>query len=270
MRTQDDRLEKQTESRWRLGVQQGLFVDRAYSFCIARPDRHADRPAEFRSRLEVPALDAAAGTAAGARSPDVAESTWVTALAALLPEEAIGAERLNGRWRGWKARREENRAGATGFGRDRRKSRKVSGGLALVSRRRGLGDSHVARDPCVRTRSDSRRKQETAGPGELGPESFCSRACARMEAGITASNRALGRDGDSYPETTGIALAASASRRRQRGLDRAGQRRPRGGILPRAGRLKALPGCAWDWRRTAKSVHAAVRPGSAHDTGRGA
>lgn len=140
--------------------------------------------------------------------PDVAESTWVTALAALLPEEAIGPERVKkglewlegqtGRESSWSYRLQQWIAG------NRDKSPEgwpwfpgaaawvIPTSLGILAFQRALtrGENGKLRD-----RVDS------------GREFLFTRMCA--DGGWNhGSNRALGRDGDSYPETTGIALTA--------------------------------------------------------------
>jgi squalene cyclase len=140
--------------------------------------------------------------------PDVAESTWVTALAALLPEEAIGAERLK-RARAWLE-------GQTG--------RESSFGYRFQQMIHGVNEKHPDGWPWfpgaaawviptslgilaferALTRGQDKRLRERVNSAR---EFLVERMCA--DGGWNhGSNRALGRDGDSYPETTGIALAA--------------------------------------------------------------
>jgi hypothetical protein len=140
--------------------------------------------------------------------PDVAESTWVTALAALLPEEAIGADRLKralswledqtGRESSWSNRFQQMIHGIN------EKSPKgwpwfpgaaawvIPTSFGLLAFERAL------------TRGGNRRLRGRVN--EAG-EFLAARICA--DGGWNhGANRALGRDGDSYPETTGIALVA--------------------------------------------------------------
>jgi squalene cyclase len=140
--------------------------------------------------------------------PDVDESTWVTALAALLPEEAIGAERLKravawlegqtGRESGWSYRLQQTIAG--------NKEKYPEGwpwfpGAAAWVIPTSIGILAFER---ALTRGENRRLRERV---DSGREFLFGRVCA--DGGWNhGSNRALGRDGDSYPETTGIALAA--------------------------------------------------------------
>ena len=145
--------------------------------------------------------------------PDVAESTWVTAVVALLPEEAIGPERLNravtwlegqtGRESSWSYKLRQRIAGNNEkypegwpwFPGAAAWVIPTSLGILAFEReltRRGAPGLDAAR---LRARVNS------------GREYLFSRMCA--DGGWNhGSNRALGRDGDSYPETTGIALAA--------------------------------------------------------------
>ena len=140
--------------------------------------------------------------------PDVDESTWVTALVALLPEEAIGAERLKravawlegqtGRESGWSYRLRQTIAG--------NKEKYPKGwpwfpGAAAWVIPTSLGILAFER---ALTRGENSRLRDRVNAGR---EFLFGRMCA--DGGWNhGSNRALGRDGDSYPETTGIALAA--------------------------------------------------------------
>ncbi len=140
--------------------------------------------------------------------PDVAESTWVTAVAALLPEEAMGADRLRravewlegqtGRESGWSYRLQQMIAGNN--------EKYPEGwpwfpGAAAWVIPTSLGILAFER---ALTRGESRRLRERVNSGR---EFLFGHVCA--DGGWNhGSNRALGRDGDSYPETTGIALAA--------------------------------------------------------------
>jgi Prenyltransferase and squalene oxidase repeat len=140
--------------------------------------------------------------------PDVTESTWVTALAALLPEEALGKERLEGalawlegrtgRESSWSYRLRQTIAG---------NSEKYPEGWPwfpgaaawVIPTSLGI----LAFERAV-ARRGNRRLQDRV---HAGREFLYGRVCA--DGGWNhGSNRALGRDGDSYPETTGIALAA--------------------------------------------------------------
>ena len=141
--------------------------------------------------------------------PGVEESTWVTALAAFLPERAIGRGRLH-RAVAWLK-------GQTG--------RESSWSYRLRQRIAGNRDEYpygwpwfpgaaawviptsfgiLAFERFLATNGDDRALRERiAGAREF----LFARQCA--DGGWNhGSNRALGRDGDSYPETTGIALAA--------------------------------------------------------------
>ena len=139
---------------------------------------------------------------------DVAESTWVTALAALLPEEAIGADRLKralawlegqtGRESSWSYRfqqmihgnNEKHPDGWPWF--PGAAAWVIPTSLGILAFERAL------------TRGENKRLRERVNSaGEFLVERMCA------DGGWNhGSNRALGRDGDSYPETTGIALTA--------------------------------------------------------------
>jgi hypothetical protein len=140
--------------------------------------------------------------------PDVIESTWVTAVAALLPEEAMGADRLKravkwlegqtGRESGWTYRlqqmirgnNEKNPEGWPWF--PGAAAWVIPTSLGILAFERAL------------TRGESRSLRYRVNSGR---EFLFGRVCA--DGGWNhGSNRALGRDGDSYPETTGIALTA--------------------------------------------------------------
>jgi hypothetical protein len=139
---------------------------------------------------------------------DVVESTWVTAVAALLPEEAMGADRLKravewlegqtGRESGWSYRlqqmihgnNEKDPEGWPWF--PGAAAWVIPTSLGILAFERAL------------TRGENRRLRERVNSGR---EFLYGRVCA--DGGWNhGSNRALGRDGDSYPETTGIALTA--------------------------------------------------------------
>jgi len=139
---------------------------------------------------------------------DVVESTWVTAVAALLPEEAIGADRLKravewlegqtGRESGWSYRlqqmihgnNEKFPEGMPWFPGAAAWVIPTSLGILAFERALIRGENRT-----LRARVNS------------GREFLFGRMCA--DGGWNhGSNRALGRDGDSYPETTGIALTA--------------------------------------------------------------
>jgi hypothetical protein len=153
--------------------------------------------------------------------PDVAESTWVTALAALLPEEAIGAQRVKravawlegqtGRESSWSYRLRQTIAG---------NSEKYPEGWPwfpgaaawVIPTSMGI----LAFERAL-TRGENRRLRDRVNAGR---EFLFGRMCA--DGGWNhGSNRALGRDGDSYPETTGIALVALHRSPRSEILERA-------------------------------------------------
>jgi hypothetical protein len=143
--------------------------------------------------------------------PEVDESTWVTAVVALLPEEAIGTERLQralrwlegqtGRESGWSYRFQQMMAG------DKDKYPEgwpwfpgaaawvIPTSLGLLAFERAIHKQGARSDRKLLERIES------------GREFLYGRICA--DGGWNhGSSRALGRDGDSYPETTGLALTA--------------------------------------------------------------
>ena len=142
--------------------------------------------------------------------PGVEESTWVTALAVLLPEGAVTEQQRrnaigwlktrSGRESGWRYRLQQRLVG--------NKDEFPEGwpwfpGAAAWVIPTSLGI--LAFEKALR--------QNQAAPGELrerigaGKKFLLEHMCA--DGGWNhGSNRALGRDGDSYPETTGIALLA--------------------------------------------------------------
>ncbi|HTA45285.1 MAG TPA: prenyltransferase/squalene oxidase repeat-containing protein [Bryobacteraceae bacterium] len=140
--------------------------------------------------------------------PGVAESTWVTALALLLPEDAIGSVRVTralqwlenqtGRESSWTERLQRRLAG--------NKDPSPEGwpwfpGAAAWVIPTSLGILAFERALARRRNSVLRARVEE------GRNFLFYRMCA--DGGWNhGANRALGRDGDSYPETTGIALAA--------------------------------------------------------------
>lgn len=140
--------------------------------------------------------------------PDVAESTWVTALPALLPEEALGADRMK-RALGW-LENQTGRESSTSF----RFQQWIHGvhennpagwpwfpGAAAWVIPTSLGILAFER---ALARGENRRLRERV---DLAREFLVYHMCA--DGGWNhGSSRALGRDGDSYPETTGIGLAA--------------------------------------------------------------
>ena len=146
---------------------------------------------------------------------NVAESTWVTALVALLPAETIGLtqrrraldwlKRQTGRESGWRYRltqrlngnKEEFPEGWPWF----------PGAAAWVIPT-SFSILAFAGEPDLSSRVAEGRRF------------LLGHMCA--DGGWNhGSNRALGRDGDSYPETTGIALLALREAQLDRSLDRA-------------------------------------------------
>jgi hypothetical protein len=142
--------------------------------------------------------------------PGVEESTWVTALVALLPEAAVGERRRRraiewlkertGRESGWRYRLDQRMAGNP--------EAYPEGwpwfpGAAAWVIPTSMGILAFERS--------IRRRDPAAGDllprVEAGRKFLLGRMCA--DGGWNhGSNKALGRDGDSYPETTGIGLLA--------------------------------------------------------------
>lgn len=153
--------------------------------------------------------------------PGVEESTWVTALAACLPERAIGKERLH-RAVAW-LKGQTGRESSLGY----RLRQRIAGnhekypygwpwfpgaaawviptsfGIFAFQRAIAAGDGDRALHERI---ADAR-------------EFLFARQCA--DGGWNhGSNQALGYPGDSYPETTGIALAALRGAPKSDGLER--------------------------------------------------
>jgi hypothetical protein len=138
----------------------------------------------------------------------VVESTWVTALVTLLPEESIGSAQYRGgiewlkgqtgRESSWSYKLRQRLAGnKDGFP----EGWPWFPGAAAWVIPTSLGI--LAFQRAARKGSDRRLDERIAA----GKEFLVSHMC--MDGGWNhGSNRALGRDGDSYPETTGIALLA--------------------------------------------------------------
>jgi hypothetical protein len=154
-------------------------------------------------------LRSTAGPDGGWRpQPDVAESTWVTSVVTLLPEESIGSQQYRrgiewlkgqtGRESTWSYRLRQRMAGNKDDFPDGwpwfpgAAAWVIPTSLGILAFERAL---RHGKDRMLETRIDA------------GREFLLSRMCA--DGGWNhGSNRALGRDGDSYPETTGIALLA--------------------------------------------------------------
>lgn len=153
--------------------------------------------------------------------PGVAESTWVTSLVALLPESAIGADALKSatRWlrdqtgqeSGWRYRLQQRLAGNKDqfpeawpwFPGAAAWAAPTTMGILAFAKALRRGE-----DRELRRRVDSAR------------EFLLGRQCA--DGGWNhGSARALGRDGDSYPESTGLTLLAFAGTGHSAGVDRA-------------------------------------------------
>ena len=159
--------------------------------------------------------------------PGVMESTWVTSLVALLPESEIGARALRtatgwlrnqtGQESGWRYRLQQRMAGNKDQfpeawpwfpGAAAWATPTTMGILALEKMRRRAAQGKSTED------GELQRRVNTAREFLLG------RQCT--DGGWNhGSNRALGRDGDSYPETTGQVLLAFAGTGRSTAIDRA-------------------------------------------------
>ncbi|HEX4274330.1 MAG TPA: prenyltransferase/squalene oxidase repeat-containing protein [Bryobacteraceae bacterium] len=153
--------------------------------------------------------------------PDVAESTWVTALAVLLPEETVGADRMKRAlaWLEGQTGRESSWSYKFQMWRNGDKEKYPDGwpwfpGAAAWVIPTSLGILAFKR--ALRRGEDREWRKRV----DLGAEFLFGRVCA--DGGWNhGSNRALGRDGDSYPETTGIALTALAGAPRSEIIRRA-------------------------------------------------
>lgn len=153
--------------------------------------------------------------------PGVEESTWVTALAAFLPERAIGEDRLH-RALAW-LKGQTGRESSFSF----RLRQRIAGdreeypygwpwfpGAAAWVIPTSFGI--LAFERALANGGDRALRERIAD----GTEFLFGRQCA--DGGWNhGSNRALGRDGDSYPETTGIALAALRHAPASERIDRA-------------------------------------------------
>ena len=188
----------------------------------------------------------------------VAESTWVTSLITLLPEQAVDANDLRS---------------ATGWLKDRT-GRESGWAYRLRQRLNGVDESYpqgwpwfpgaaawviptsmgiLAFERAMAKNNESGLRDRI----ESGREFLRVRVCA--DGGWNhGGNKALGRDGDSYPETTGIALLALAGAPPSPLIEHA-KAIGRDGILPNAGAPKPRHGCVWVWRPTANSGRQARR-----------
>jgi len=138
----------------------------------------------------------------------VAESTWITSAASLLPEEVLGSQRLE-RARAWLASQTGMESGWRWKLSQRMAGNKdefpdgwpwFPGAAAWVI---PTSFGVLAFEKALKQRDDSRWKERV----ESGRRYLLAHMCA--DGGWNhGGNKALGRDGDSYPETTGIALLA--------------------------------------------------------------
>ena len=155
--------------------------------------------------------------------PGVEESTWVTALVALLPEEAVSVQQRRqaidwlksrtGRESGWRNKLQQRLGGSKDEFPDGwpwfpgAAAWVIPTSLGILAFERALRRSDASRDELQQRVDD-------------GKKFLLSRMCA--DGGWNhGSNKALGRDGDSYPETTGIALLALNGERSSAQLERA-------------------------------------------------
>ncbi len=138
----------------------------------------------------------------------VAESTWITSVVSLLPEEMLGPKRVEqarmwlasqtGMESGWRWKLSQRMAG--------NKDEFPDGwawfpGAAAWVIPTSFGV--LAFEKALKIRDDSKWKERV----ESGRRFLLAHMCA--DGGWNhGGNKALGRDGDSYPETTGIALLA--------------------------------------------------------------
>jgi hypothetical protein len=208
-------------------------------------------------------FDAGIGFLRSAAAPDggwrpqtgVAESTWVTALVTLLPEESIGSARYRGgiewlkgqtgRESSWSYKLRQRLAGnKDGFP----EGWPWFPGAAAWVIPTSLGI--LAFQRAARKGSDRRLDERIAA----GKEFLVSHMC--MDGGWNhGSNRALGRDGDSYPETTGIALLAL------HGVRSAQIERAKASARRHLRNCRSAEGVAW--LRMALSAHGEnLRPGA--------
>jgi hypothetical protein len=170
--------------------------------------------------------------------PGVLESTWVTAMVALLPEEAVGKARLagavdwlkgqTGRESGWVYRIRQRWSG--------NKDAFPEGmpwfpGTAAWVIPTSLSILAFAR--ALKRQNDAKLQERINAAQEF----LFSHMCA--DGGWNhGSNRALGRDGESYPETTGVALLAL----------------PRAGYVAQLARAKAAAKRHFTTCRTAEGI----------------
>ena len=172
----------------------------------SRPDRESfRRGTNFLSSI-------ARGDGGWSPQPGVEESTWVTALGALLPEDAISEQQRHqaidwlkdrtGQESGWRFRLQQRLGGNK---QEWSKGWPWFPGAAAWVIPTSLGILAFQR---ALRRSDKDRDTLEYRVHE-GKKFLIERQCA--DGGWNhGSQKALGRDGDSYPETTGIALVALA------------------------------------------------------------
>jgi hypothetical protein len=178
----------------------------------------------------------------------VRESTWVTSLAALLPEGVLGSGRFEraiawlkgqtGRESGWSYRLQQRLHGNSA---EYPKGWPWFPGAAAWVIPTSLGI--MAFERALARASDEELSRRVAA----GRDYLMARACA--DGGWNhGSNQALGKDGDSYPETTGIALLALGAASKSKDLtpnERAGIERGKIAARRHLALCRAAEGIAW-------------------------
>jgi hypothetical protein len=153
--------------------------------------------------------------------PGVEDSTWVTSVAALLPEELIGSRTTagalawlkgqTGQESGWRFRLQQRMAGNKD---PYPEAWAWFPGAAAWAIPTTMGV--LAFEKALKRKEDAAARRRVDGAREF----LLTRQCA--DGGWNhGSNRALGRDGDSYPETTGLAMLAFAGTGRTAAITRA-------------------------------------------------
>ncbi len=178
--------------------------------------------------------------------PGVEESTWVTALVALLPEDAVNEQQRRqaidwlktrtGRESGWYYKLKVRLGG----GKDEfpegwpwfpgAAAWVIPTSLGILAFERAIRRNHPEADVLRQRVLEGRRF-------------LLARMCA--DGGWNhGSNRALGRDGDSYPETTGIAMLALGGLKNSKEAG-AQLERAKAAARKHLGECRAAEGIAW-------------------------
>ena len=188
---------------------------------LAQTATTPDRESFLRGKKFLSSL--ARGDGGWSPQPGEEESTWVTALVALLPEEAVDAQQRRraigwlqdktGQESGWRFKLQQRLAGNKDDFPDGwawfpgAAAWVIPTSLSILAFEREL-------------RRDARKSPEMTRRVEAGKRFLLTRMCA--DGGWNhGANRALGHDGDSYPETTGIALLALHGEARSSRMERA-------------------------------------------------